>query len=225
MLKLIENKKFAQNATRWKPYLWPKSSQRSTLVPMIRLGGEEKQQWCHLLCTTDVWTCRGPLVQALWNRWFASSLSHKSKCPTWHPTQWSTLLCHWMHLNANATWQSWHGNQDDLILSAIQAKWPPKSRHQRNSRQILQNRATESRRACSKTIIANSPIRGFFDTDSFMSYVYEHHCFIGIFVGPLNTNCIKYQANQKLPKLELSWSRGKFKERKQEGLQRQGHLW
>jgi hypothetical protein len=23
------------------------------------------------------------------------------------------------------------------------------------------------------------------------------HCFIGTFVGPLNTNCIKYQANQK----------------------------
>ncbi len=31
---------------------------------------------------------------------------HTSKCPTWHPTQQSTLLCHWMHLNANATWQS-----------------------------------------------------------------------------------------------------------------------
>ncbi len=35
------------------------------------------------------------------------------------------------------------------------------------------------------------------------------HCFIGIFVGPLNTNCIKYQANQKWAKLELSLSRGK----------------
>ena len=58
------------------------------------------------------------------------------------------------------------------------------------------------RRACSKTIITNSPIRGFFDTDSLMSYVYQHHCFIGIFVGPLNTNCIKYQANQKWAKLE-----------------------
>ncbi len=51
------------------------------------------------------------------------------------------------------------------------------------------------------------------------------HCFISIFVGPLNTNCIKYQANQKWAKLELSLSRGKFKERKQEGLHQQGHLW
>ncbi len=118
-----------------------------------------------------------------------------------------------------------HGGRDDSILSAILAKWPPKSRHQRNSCQILQNCAIESRRACSKTIVTNSPIHGFFDTDSFMSYVYEHHCLIGIFVGPLNTNCIKYQANQKWAKLELSLSRGKFKERKQEGLQWQGHLW
>ncbi len=71
----------------------------------------------------------------------------------------------------------------------------------------------------------NSLIRGLFDTDSFMSYVYEHHCFIGIFLGPLNTNCIKYQANKKWAKLELSLSCGKFKERKQEGLRQQGHLW
>ena len=93
----------AQSATRWKPRLWPKSSQRSTLVPKVSLGGEEKQQWRHVLRTTDVWTCRGPPVQTLCNRWFALSLSHKSKRPTWHPTQWSMLLCHWMHPNANAT--------------------------------------------------------------------------------------------------------------------------
>ena len=31
-------------------------------------------------------------------------------------------------------------------------------------------------------------------------------CFMGIFSGPLNTNCIKYQANQKWVKLELSLS-------------------
>jgi hypothetical protein len=61
-----------------------------------------------------------------------------------------------------------HGGRDDSILSAIQAKWPPKLRHQRNSCQIFQNRATESRWACSKTLITNSPIRGFFYTDSFM---------------------------------------------------------
>jgi hypothetical protein len=41
-----------------------------------------------------------------------------------------------------------HGGQDDLILSAIQAKSSSKSGHQRNSCQILQNRATESCRAC-----------------------------------------------------------------------------
>ncbi len=116
-------------------------------------------------------------------------------------------------------WSIWvQGGRDDSILSAIQAKWPPKSCHQRNSCQILQNCATELCWACSKTIIMNSPIRGFFNTDSFMSYVYEFHCFIGIFVGPLNTNCIKYQANQKWAKLELSLSCGEFKERKQEGL-------
>jgi hypothetical protein len=61
-----------------------------------------------------------------------------------------------------------HGGQDDLILSAIQAKWPPKLGHQRNSCQILQNCATESRWACSKTLIKNSHIRGFFYTDFFM---------------------------------------------------------
>ncbi len=97
----------AQSATRWKPHLWPKSSQWSTLVPKVSLGGEEKQQWHHVLHTTDVWTCRGPPVQALCYRWFVSSLSHKSKHPLWHPTQQSTLLCHWMRLNANATWPSW----------------------------------------------------------------------------------------------------------------------
>ena len=41
------------------------------------------------------------------------------------------------------------------------------------------------------------------------SMIMSIHCFIGIFVGPLNTNCIKYQANQKWAKLELSLSRGK----------------
>ncbi len=82
------------------------SSQWSTLVPKVSLGGEEKQQWHHVPCTTDVWTCRGPPAQALCNHWFASSLSHKSKCPMWHLAQWSTLLCHWMRLNANATWWS-----------------------------------------------------------------------------------------------------------------------
>jgi hypothetical protein len=40
-----------------------------------------------------------------------------------------------------------HGGRDDLILSAIQAKSRSKSGHQRNSRQILQNRATELCRA------------------------------------------------------------------------------
>ncbi len=35
------------------------------------------------------------------------------------------------------------------------------------------------------------------------SMIMSIHCFIGIFVGPLNTNCIKYQANQKWVKLEL----------------------
>ncbi len=54
-----------------------------------------------------------------------------------------------------------HGGQDDSILSTIQAKWPPKLHHQRNSCQILQNPATESRWACSKTLIKNSPIREF----------------------------------------------------------------
>ncbi len=96
----------AQSAKKWKPCLWPKSSQQWTLVPKVNLGGEEKQQWCHVLCTTDVWMCRGPLVQALYYRWFVSSLSHKSKPPMRHPTQRSMLLCHWMCLNANATWRS-----------------------------------------------------------------------------------------------------------------------
>ncbi len=50
-----------------------------------------------------MWTCRGPPVQALCYRWFKSSLSHKSKCPTWHLMQQSMLLCHWMRPNANAT--------------------------------------------------------------------------------------------------------------------------
>ena len=93
-------------ATRWKPSLWSKSSQQPTLVPKVSLGGKEKQQWHHVLRTTDVWTCRRPPVQVLCNRWFALSLPHKSKRPTWHLTQWSKLLCHWMHLNANATWRS-----------------------------------------------------------------------------------------------------------------------
>ncbi len=96
----------AQSTTRWKPRLWPKSSQGSTLVPMVSLWGEEKQQWCQVPRTTDVGTCRGSPVQALCNRWFASSLSHKSKCPMWHPMQWPELSCHWMRLNANANWQS-----------------------------------------------------------------------------------------------------------------------
>ncbi len=87
----------AQSATRWKPGLWPKSPQRSTLGPNVSLGGEEKQHWCHILRSTDVWTCRGPPVQALCYPWFALSLSHKSKCLTWHPTQQSTLLCQQLH--------------------------------------------------------------------------------------------------------------------------------
>ncbi len=70
----------------------------------------------------------------------------------------------WMSSNTSLI----HRGQDDSILSAIQAKWPPKSRHQRNSRQILQNHATESHWACSNTLIKNSPIRGFVYTDSFM---------------------------------------------------------
>jgi hypothetical protein len=45
-----------------------------------------------------------------------------------------------------------HGGRDDSILSAIQAKSRSKSGHQRNSRQILQNCATESRRACAKLV-------------------------------------------------------------------------
>jgi hypothetical protein len=45
-----------------------------------------------------------------------------------------------------------HGGQDDSILSAIQAKSRSKSGHQRNSRQILQNRATESHRACAEFV-------------------------------------------------------------------------
>jgi hypothetical protein len=45
-----------------------------------------------------------------------------------------------------------HGGRDDLILSVIQAKLHSKSGHQRNSCQILQNRATESRRACAELV-------------------------------------------------------------------------
>jgi hypothetical protein len=60
---------------------------------------------------------------------------------------------------------------------------------------------TESRHRIAPSLFQNCyyefPYTWIFDTDSFMSYVYEHHCFIGIFVGPINTNCIKYQANQK----------------------------
>ncbi len=82
----------AKSTTRWKPRLWPKSSQWSTLVPKVSLGGEEKQQWCHVPCTTDVWRCRWPLAHALCYRWFVSSLSNKSKCPMWPPTQQLTLL-------------------------------------------------------------------------------------------------------------------------------------
>jgi hypothetical protein len=45
-----------------------------------------------------------------------------------------------------------HSGLDDSILSAIQAKSCSKSGHQRNSRQILQNRATELRRACAELV-------------------------------------------------------------------------
>ncbi len=86
----------AQSATRRKPHLWPKSSQWSTLVPKVSLGGEEKQQWRHVPHTTDVRTCRGPPAQALCYPWFVLSLSRKSKHPTWHPAQWSMLLGHLM---------------------------------------------------------------------------------------------------------------------------------
>ncbi len=34
-----------------------------TLVPNVDLGGEEKQLWCHVPHTTDVWRCKGPLAQ------------------------------------------------------------------------------------------------------------------------------------------------------------------
>ena len=72
----------AQSATRWQPRLWPtESSQWSTAVPKVSLSGEEKQQWCHVPCTTDVWTCRGPPVQALCNRWFELSLSTHTQNP------------------------------------------------------------------------------------------------------------------------------------------------
>ncbi len=122
---LIATNLDSPSATRWKPHLWPNSSQQSTLVPKIGLGGKEKQQWCHVPCTTDVWKGRGPLAQALCNRWFASSLSCKSKCQTWPPMEGSMLLCHWMHPNTNATWRSlwpwlpqwlWHDNTCTRLL-------------------------------------------------------------------------------------------------------------
>jgi hypothetical protein len=47
---------------------------------------------------------------------------------------------------------NYHGGQDDSILSVIQAKSRSKSSHQRNSCQILQNCATESRRACAELV-------------------------------------------------------------------------
>ena len=65
-----------------------------------------------ILCTTDVGTRRGPPVQALWYSWFALSSSHKSKRPPWHPMQWSTLLGHWIHLNANHDDCDCHNNSD-----------------------------------------------------------------------------------------------------------------
>ncbi len=82
----------AKSTTRWKPHLWPKSSPWSTFVPKVSLGGDKKQQWCHVPCTTDVWRCRGPPAHALCYHWFVSSLSCKSKCPTWSPMQQLTLL-------------------------------------------------------------------------------------------------------------------------------------
>ncbi len=91
-----------QSATRWMPHLWPKSSQRSTLLPKVGLGGEEMQQHHHDPCTTDAWKCRGPPAQDLCYRWFALPLLHKSKRLTWPSTQGS-MLCYWMHLNNNAT--------------------------------------------------------------------------------------------------------------------------
>jgi hypothetical protein len=45
-----------------------------------------------------------------------------------------------------------HGGQDDSILSAILAKLHSKSGHLRNSCQILQNCATELRRACAELV-------------------------------------------------------------------------
>ncbi len=123
-------------------------------------------------------------------------------------------------------WDCWVGDVLVLEINCVATRRPRWLNFERDSSKIalkirqsekFSPNITESRhriapslhQACSKTIITNSPICGFFDTDSFMSYIYEHHCFIGIFVGPLNTNCIKYQANQKWAKLELSLSHGK----------------
>ncbi len=93
-----------QGATKWMPHLWPKSSQRSTLVPKVGLDGEEKQQQHHILHTTDAWRCRGPLAQDLCYCWFVFPLSpHKIMRPMWPPMQGSILLGDWMCLIANAT--------------------------------------------------------------------------------------------------------------------------
>ncbi len=66
-----------------------------------------------------------------------------------HPNRHPILICpsgvEVMFCLSNAVLWTFHGGRDDSILSAIQAKWPPKLRHQRNSCQILQNGATESR--------------------------------------------------------------------------------
>ncbi len=123
----------AQSTTRWKPHLWPKSSQQSTLVPKVSLEGEEKQQWHHVPRTIDVWTCRGPPAHALCYRWFALSLSHKNKLPMWPPTQRWTLLaieCIQMPMPLDdhddrdctiiVTWQHTHKTTAPLQLNRLQ---------------------------------------------------------------------------------------------------------
>ena len=114
------------------------------------------------------------------------------------------ILWFWVTCARQPRWLNFERDSSKIAL-----KIRPSEKFSPNITELRHRIAPSLRRACSKTIIMNSPIHGFFDTDSFMSYVYEHHCFIGIFVGPLNTNCIKYQANQKWAKLELSLSHGK----------------
>ncbi len=159
----------------------------------------------HLLKLKACWTSNIILKQILqqWN-----DIKNPS-CPMGKHRSWSNMLLNnknidslshrrtkfkyyakmLMHIGNNMSCFL-HGGQNDLILSAIQEKWPPKLRQDGNSCWILQNRATELRRASWKTLSTYSFIcRIYILIPKFTKTIFDPIIWSYYFVFLVGTRC------------------------------------